>query len=180
MIINYRPILLGLATTLMSSLHSRAADQSLDPHLEPLRPLLDKIWKGEFKNAKPEQPVVDIAQWQRALNGQAVRILHSINDGVYGGESIVRWDEPKQQVTYYYFTTAGFMTIGVLKSQGGKLITHETVTGSAEGITEVRGTSEIRSDGTLQVKTEYLKNGTWVPGREVTYYETPTAKVVFR
>jgi len=35
--------------------------------------------------------VVDVARWERALNGKAVRILHH-QSRVYGGESIVMWD----------------------------------------------------------------------------------------
>src|SRR5215510_11921124 len=81
---------------------------SLDPHLEPLRPLLQKTWKGSFKNSRPDKPTVDVMHWERALNGRAVRVLHSINDGSYGGETLFRWDELKQAVTYHYFTTAGF------------------------------------------------------------------------
>ena len=173
---------LGLlvAATAALTLNSWAQGVPLDSHLEPLRPLLEKTWKGQFKNSKPEQPTVDRARWERALNGRAVRILHSINDGVYGGESILMWDEKKQVVTYYYFTTAGFMTTGTFRFDAGKFITHELVTGSADGVTEVRGTSELLSDGRLHVKSEYRKNGEWVPGHEVTYDEDPAGKVIFR
>ena len=173
--------LLALVVTYNLALSPYAAEApSLDPHLEPLRPWLGKTWKGEFKNSTPDKPTVDIARWERALNGKAVRVLHSINDGVYGGESIVTWDEKKQAVTYHYFTTAGFMTIGTMTFKDGKVLTHEVVTGSAGGITEVRGAYEMRPDGTFQVKTEHLKNGEWAAAREVTYREDPTASVVFK
>ena len=153
---------------------------SLAPQLEPLRPFLDKTFKGEFENSKPERPMVDISRWERALNGKAVRVLHSVNEGVYGGETIFMWDETKKGVTYHYFTTAGFMTVGSLSFKDGKLITHELVTGSAGGVTEVRGTSELLPSGALHVKTEYLKDGEWQPGREVTYKPDPDAKVIFK
>src|SRR5262245_6468739 len=86
----------------------RADQPALEPGLEPLRPLLEKTWKGAFKNSTPEKPVVDVMRWERALNGKAVRLLHSVNDGAYGGETIITWDARKEQVTYHYFTTAGF------------------------------------------------------------------------
>jgi hypothetical protein len=157
-----------------------AEPPSLDSHLEPLRPLLEKTWKGEFKDAKPDRPIVDIARWERALNGRAVRILHSINDGLYGGESLILWDQAKQQVVYYYFTTAGFNTVGTVRFENGKIVVHETVTGSSEGVTEVRGINEINPDGSFHVKSEHLKNGQWVPGHEATYREDASAKVLFR
>jgi hypothetical protein len=157
------------------------ADQpSLEPPLEPLRPLLGKTWKGAFKNSTPEKPTIDVMRWERALNGKAIRVLHSVNDGVYGGETIFMWDEKKRMVGYHYFTTAGFMTVGSLSFQGDKLITHEVVTGSSRGVTEVRGTSELLPSGGFRVKTEHLKDGKWEAGREVIYTEDPTAKIVFK
>ncbi len=159
-----------------------AADEkpALAPQLEPLRPFLDKTWSGSFKNSTPERPIVDIKRWERALNGKAVRVLHSVNGGAYGGETIFMWNEAKKTVEYHYFTTAGFTTVGTMSFKDGKMITHEVVSGSAGGATEVRGTSELLENGTLHVSTELLVNGEWKPGHEVTYKEDPTAKVVFK
>jgi len=158
-----------------------AADApALDEHLEPLRPLLGKTWRGEFKNSKPENPTIDVARWERALNGKAVRVLHSINDGVYGGESIIQWDQEKKQIVYHYFTTAGFFTTGTMAYTDGKFISHEKVTGGANGVTEVRGTTELRPDGTMLSKAEYLKNGEPAGNREVIYKEDPKAEVKFK
>ena len=170
-----------LVCCLSATMNLSGADQpSLAPQLEPLRPLLDKTWKGVFKNSTPEKPIVDISRWERALNGKAVRVLHSVNDGAYGGETIFMWDEQKQAVTYHYFTTAGFMTVGSMSFKDEKMITHEVVAGSAGGVTEVRGTSELLPDGVFRVKTEHLKDGEWQLGREVTYNQDPAAKVVFK
>src|SRR6266536_2158605 len=156
-----------------------AADKaSLDEHLEPLRPFLGKTWKGHFKNSTPEKPQVDVARWERALNGKAVRVLHSINDGIYGGESMIVWDDKKKSLVYYYFTTGGFYTTGTLSVNEGKFTSHEMVTGSAEGVTEVKATTELGADGTMHTKSEYLKEAKWVPGHEVNYKEDPKAEVV--
>jgi hypothetical protein len=170
-----------LVCALSVTAYLAAADPaSLEPQLEPLRPLLEKTWKGTFKNTQPDKPVVDIMRWERALNGKAVRVLHSVNDGAYGGETIFMWDEKKQEVTYHYFTTAGFKTIGSVNFKDGKLLTHEVVTGSTGGVNEVRGTSELLPDGTLRVQTEHLKEGQWQAGRDVTYHQDPAAKVIFK
>jgi len=153
---------------------------SLNHHLEPLRFLLGRTWKGTFKSSSPEKPVVDVSRWERALNGQAVRMLHSVNHGLYGGESLFTWDEEKQAVVYHYFTTAGFSTTGTLTVKDRKLVTDERVSGNAGGVTEIRGISELQPDGRFHVKTRMLKNGEWVPGHEVTYEEDESAQVVFK
>ncbi|MHC1767789.1 MAG: hypothetical protein AB9869_26545 [Verrucomicrobiia bacterium] len=176
----HRFLLLSLIAALAAAFTALADEPSLDAHLEPLRPLLEKTWTGQFKDSTPDKPMIDIARWERALNGKAIRILHSVNNGIYGGESLVMWDDNKRQVTFHYFTTAGFMTTGNMRFEQGKTISHELVTGNKEGVTEVRATSELRPDGTLHVRSEYLKNGEWMPGHEITYREDKEAKVVFR
>jgi hypothetical protein len=118
-----------------------AADQpGLDPHLEPLRLWLDKTFKSEPTEPRSDKSSIDVARWERALNGKAVRITHSLNEGAYGGEVIVRWDEEKQTVCYYYFTTDTFWTEGTMTFKDGKIASHEFVKGKAEGVTEVRAT----------------------------------------
>jgi hypothetical protein len=160
---------------------ARAAEKpTLNPHLEPLRALLEKTFKGTFNNSKPEKPTIDIQRWERALNGEAVRLLHSINDGAYGGETLFIWDKAKQTITYYYFTTAGYTTTGTLEAKDGKFIAHEEVKGDAGGVTEVRSTSEILPDGKFHVKADYLAKGQWSLGHEVTYEESPGSKVLFK
>ena len=153
---------------------------SLDSHLEPLRPWIEKRWKGHPATPKPGKETIDVVHWERALNGKAVRILHSINNGEYGGEAIVRWDPKKQEVVYQYFTTANFVTAGTMKFKEGKILTHEVVSGEAGGITEVKATIEMSGEGTYRQKTEILKEGTWQPGTETVYQEDPAAVVVFK
>src|SRR5690349_8291509 len=102
-----------------------AETNSLAKQLEPLRPFLGKTWKGEFKNSTPENPKVDIQKWERALNGKAVRIMHSVNDGSYGGETIVTVNPKTSRVEFHYFTTAGFSTHGTMEIDGQKVTTRE-------------------------------------------------------
>jgi hypothetical protein len=152
----------------------------MNPRFEPLRPLLGKTWKSVFPNSTPAKPVVDVSRFELVLNGQAIRNLHSINGGEYGGESLIVWDKAKDSLVYYYFTTAGFYTTGTMKAEAGGFVAHERVTGDADGITEVKSTSQVLPDGRLHVVSQYLKNGQWVPGRDVHYSEDKDAVVRFK
>jgi hypothetical protein len=152
----------------------------LDPHLAPLRPLLGKTWRGVFPDSTPEKPKVDVSRFEAALNGQAVRNLHSINDGAYGGETLIVWDKEKQALVYYYFTTAAFYTTGTLRAEEGGFEAHEVVKGDADGVTEVKSVYRILPDGRLHAKTQYLKQGRWVDGRDMHYVEAPGAVVKFK
>ncbi len=178
----------SLAALLASALlltvaHAGDADkpkETLDPKLEGFRPFIGKTWRGEMAGSTKEKPQVDVSRYERALNGQAIRSVHSINDGAYGGESMIFWDKDKQQVVYYYFTTAGFYTTGTMTLSNGKYVSFEKVTGSADGVTEVKGTGEVRPDGTLVTTSEYLKHGKWIPGHGAIYKEDPKAVVKFK
>ena len=173
-------LLLLASAWFVPKVSAAANSAALDEHLKPLQPFLGKTWKGEFKDSTPEKPNFDVMRWERILNGKAVRVLHSINRGDYGGETIIVWDEKKQTLAYHYFTTAGFTTTGTMTIKDGKFISHELVTGNPNGITEVKATAELRSDGSFHNKSEYLKEGQWVPGHEVTYREDPKAEVIFK
>jgi hypothetical protein len=159
---------------------------ALNEHLEVLRPLLGKTFRGELKSSAPvkvgETAKVseDIARWERALNGQAVRILHSVNQGAYGGETLITWSKEKNSLVYHYFTTAGYETTGKMTEAGNKFTTLESVTGDADGVTEVKAVTMLRPDGTYAVIAEYLKNGKWEPGHSATYHEDAKAEVVFK
>ncbi len=156
-----------------------ATGQAEDP-FAPFDPFLGRTWRGVFAGSTPEKPTIDVSRWERALNGQAIRVLHSVNDGEYGGETLIVHDREKQSLVYYYFTTAGFFTQGTAAFEDGKFVSSERVTGNANGITEVRSVGEILPDGRLLSKAEYLRDGEVAGGREVTYAEDPTAQVIFR
>lgn len=148
----------------------------LNEHLAMFQPLVGKTWRGEFKNSTKEKPMFDVSRWQIALNGKAIRVMHSVNDGIYGGETIITWDAEKRQIISFYFTTAGFITEGTFEPRDGKWYSHEKVRGNEQRITEVEAVSEV-VDGKLHVKSRYLANGEWADGHEITYVEDPEAKV---
>jgi hypothetical protein len=175
-----RPVAI-LALGLAATAKLLAADEApVNPHLSIFQPLLGKTLKGEFTGSTPAKPVIDVQHWERALNGQAVRVQHSINNGVYGGETLFIWDPKQKTVSYYYFTTAGFMTTGTIETNDQHFVAHETVSGDAGGPTEVRSTSEFLPGGKFHVKAEYLENGKWTFGHEVTYGEDPSSHVVYK
>jgi len=170
-----------VAAILLAFTGVATAQNELSERLKALQPFVGKTWRGELKSANQEKPSYDVSRWERTLNGQAVRIVHSVNNGEYGGESMIIWDDQKKSLVYYYFTTAGFYTHGTMTLENNKFTFHEYVTGyEGASITEAKGTGEFTADGKLINKSQYLKNGTWVDGHAAVYVEDPTAQVIFR
>lgn len=171
--------LLGLL--LMSGLVGAGETLPLHPKLEPLRPYLNQHWQGDLTQPGTDTAVIDRSLWSRALNGQAIKTVHSVNDGQYGGESFIFWDEAKQSLAYYYFTTAGFYTHGTMQfdAQVGEIIAVEKVENNQNGITEVKSFSRIMPDGKMKVKSSYLQNGNWIEGHSATYQPVAAQPIRF-
>jgi len=155
------------------------ADEPPEPEVtDPLarfEPFLNKTWKGLVD---PEKGVYDVARWERAIGGKAIRMTHSVGEGAYGGETIVVWDRKRSELVYYYFTTAGFYTHGSMRFEGEKLTSVESVEGHADGVTEVMSTQELTADGKLKVRTEMLRGGAWEDRGEVLYASDPEARLI--
>lgn len=150
-------------------------------HDNPLQ-MFDKFlgtWESVFKMVDGKPSVVDVARWEKTLNGKAIRSEHSINDGVYGGEMLLFWDKSKRSLVFYYFTTADFYTTGTIEViSDSQFIAYENVSGSVDGITKVKSTSSI-AEGMITVSTSYLKNEQW-QAPEVRTYKPSSKKVRFK
>lgn len=155
---------------------------SLHPKLEVFRPFLGQYWQGSLAEPGSEKPVIDRSHWSRALNGQAIKTVHSINHGEYGGESFIFWDDAKNSLAYYYFTTAGFYTHGTMQfnPQSGEIIALENVENNQNGITQVKSHSKIMPDGSLQVRSSYLQNEQWVEGHSAVYQPVAPQEILFK
>jgi hypothetical protein len=152
------------------------AQTSSVSRLEWFKALAGKTWKATFASG-----AVDVHRFDLILNGQVLRTIHSVNDGVYGGEALVYWDEEKQTLAAHYVTTAGFHTTATIRIENGAMLSHEIVHGAgAQGVAEVKAESRILPDGRLLVKTQQLKGGQWTPGPERYYVEDPKAEVSFK
>jgi hypothetical protein len=169
--------LVPLALYLGLAVGPAVAQSPVVEQLAPLTPLVGKTFRSTTAGEKPS---THVQTWERAMNGQAVRVLHSVNDGDYGGETIFYWDESRKQIVFFYFTTAGFYTSGTLTPTETGFDALETPNRSVSGITEVRSSWRLLPDGRMQSRSSYLKDGAWGPEREETFAEAPDAKVVFK
>lgn len=177
---NPKKLIAVIACLIVAQTTGATAPDDLIEQLQPFRPYLNKTWKSQPSANGQEKPMVDVSRWERAMNGQAIRVLHSVNDGEYGGETIIMWDLQKKSLVFFYFTTAGFYTQGTMTFENNKVTSHEYVTGNKNNITEVKSVSEFMADGTLKNQAYYFHNGKWEDGHSFTYIENPSAKVLFK
>lgn len=145
--------------------------------MKPFLPYINKTWRGVGKDEKGKE-IIDIQRWQLILGGRAVETSHGMEDGSYGGRTIIFFDEGKKTYIYHYFTTAGFHTQGTMKIEGDKIVSSEIVSGHAT-IAQVDATMTM-ADGKMTTASEYIsKDGTRAPGHGFVYVEAPGAKVPF-
>jgi hypothetical protein len=150
-------------------------DPGLAPELQAFAPFIGRTWKAPVGS---EGGVYDVARWEVALAGRAVRIVHSVADGAYGGETIVMWNRETESLEFTYFTTAGFLTRGTMSFDAPRrLVVSEEVVGHAGGVREVSVIQELTPSGTLEVRTRKLIGEVWKDADEVVYVEAPDALV---
>ena len=154
------------------------------PHFQPPRlptatqietfgPLSDFVGKS-FRGIPGSDPdgKADIQVWSWALGGSAIKIQHAIEDGSYGGDSYVYKDAATGDLVYVYITNAGFRTEGIMTLNGDGSYTAEEAVSGHPSITMVRSTSRQNEDGSTNVVSEILDDGTWKPGHSFTYLPT--------
>lgn len=171
-----------LAFLLAGAVAAAAETGSLHPPLEPFRPLLGKTWSGAFPPAADGTVMVDVVRYERVLNGRAVRSVHSINDGIYGGETLFRWDAAAEELVFHYFTTQGFVTKGVIRANDdGSFTSIERVENpaAADGVTRVEAVFRIETDR-LVVESTYFRGDQSEPGHAAEYEPAPGREVTFR
>lgn len=171
---------IGLLVLASLATPSIAATAALAPELSVFQSLINTTWQGNVAESG-KAVKVDVSKWERVLNGQAIRITHSIAQGEYGGETMLLWDKNKQSLVYFYFTTAGFYTHGTMTFVADKqqFIAQEDVVNNASGITKVRSITTLKADS-LTVNSEYLKNGVWQPGHSAVYRPAVDVQPEFR
>jgi hypothetical protein len=171
----FKTLFLALCLCAFTNSYADQNNLLLDKELAVFQPYLG-TWQANFKVAeKDAKPVQDIGKWERALNGKAIRTMHSINEGEYGGESTIFYDSKKKSLVFYYFTTAGFYTKGIIKVLSPtQFVAYEDVTGNKEGITKVKSTNDLKGDKFI-VSTTYLKKGEWTKSETRTYTKSTKA-----
>ena len=90
-------------------LNKSFAEDPIDEPLRLFKPFIGKTWKGKFKSPSADEPVFDVSRWERALNGTAIHILHSLNENQYRGESLIFWDSQREENISICVTAAFFV-----------------------------------------------------------------------
>ncbi|NND72929.1 MAG: hypothetical protein HKN43_15245, partial [Rhodothermales bacterium] len=146
--------------------------------LDVLEGFVGKTWKGEVSPPGSEETLYDVSRWEWTLNRQAIRIRHSVGDGLYSGETLMTWDQRAGTVAYLYATTGGFFTRGTLRADDTFFEATEIVVGSADGILGVRSTGELLPDGTLRIISSSRKRTGWMDADTTIYVEDPDAQII--
>ena len=151
----------------------------LSEHLNGLKPFIGNTYKGNFINSTKENPMIDIISFERALNGNAVKVTHSVNNGEYGGETMVMWNSEKEGLQSWYFTSAGSLTIQNVQIKKDTFTSIENVEGNQNGLTKVKTIIEVLRGNQIKKRTKYLMNNLWKDGIETIYNKVNEHKPVF-
>ncbi|MCA8901195.1 MAG: hypothetical protein KDA53_08075 [Hyphomonas sp.] len=140
----------------------------------PLARLAGTRWYGDpgEEDMAKGQPA-DISEWQWELGGAILVNRHVLENGSYGGITLIRPDCRTGALSYDYITSAGFVTSGTFElKEDGSWVSEEDVHGIVH-ILKVRSTGRLRDDGTMTSESKFLgDDGEWGAGHVFTYSRT--------
>jgi len=167
------PLLIALTASHGSSQPSDAAEE-----LDKLAWLVGPPWVGTV--GAGDNAAVDVSVWSWAVGGHALRNVHAVAGGAYGGETLLWWDTEETAYAFVYVTTGGFTTSGHLRlNDDGSLEGIEDVSGAgvAQGVDAVRTITRRGGSGELVIGVSYQRDGVWGPVRERVYARSEAASL---
>jgi hypothetical protein len=175
-------VILPVLSALFAFAHASALEQppqAMPQEAAGLEQFAPFIGKTFVTVSDDPDAVRDVQVWETVLGGKAVRITHSLNDGEYGGESLIYVDVATGDLTYVYVTTAGFRTDGMIRfHEDGSWSAEEIVEGH-ETIAKVVSSGRMEGDNLVSSSTYINKDGTTTPGHGFTYVISEDAKLVW-
>lgn len=136
-----------------------AAEVRAQDPFEPLYRLIGRTWRGQ---AVGQEGVEDVVRWEWAVGGHAVRAVHAVNGGVYGGETLIFPDRDSGELIFHYFTSGGFHTTGVIRPTGPGVFEIEETVHGVEGLERLRSTMTLTDDGTYRTRSLAERDGQWI------------------
>ena len=155
------------------------SEPPLSDHLIEMKPFIGNTYKGDFLNSTKENPMFDVLSFERALNGNAIKVIHSVNNGEFGGETMVMWNPEKGGLQSWYFNSAGSLTIQNVQIKKNTFISIENVERNQNGITKVKTIIEVLHEDQIKKRTKYLMNNLWKDGSEIIYNKINDLKPMF-
>ncbi|WP_029085711.1 copper chaperone PCu(A)C [Brevundimonas aveniformis] len=137
-----------------------AAEVSAKDPFVPLYPLIGRTWRGISLGPDTAE---DVVRWDWAVDGHAVRAVHAVNGGVYGGETTFFPDGESGNLIFSYLTSGGFHTNGSLTVRPDGVMEIEQMVHGLDGLERLRSTVTVPGDGTYQTRTLVERDGRWVP-----------------
>lgn len=182
-----RPMAVAAVSTPVSGLSSDASPPSgrldegeaglVHPALGVFAPFLGNAYRGV--SISPEfEATDDLIYWRAALGGQAVRAVHALADGSYGGESLYYADQ-SGGIRWIYVSNSGFHTTGRVAPQGDGGWTSTGAFSSNMALAQVVQVATPTPDGFVVSSTLVGRNGDRQAGPSFSFTKDNTLSVVF-
>lgn len=149
--------------------------QSLDEHLLPLAPLLNKSWKGFLEAPDGSTRYKVILVYESILDGKAIRCRKTNDDLNNFGEGYFYWNDVEKRIAYLFIenygtVSDGYATVekGSVKIEG-RLILPTQQNPDARQDYDFEETFEFVEKGIMINRWFHNALGPWRPGQVMRY-----------
>ncbi|WCL55189.1 hypothetical protein [Gimibacter soli] len=171
---------LALAVAFFACTLAGVPAMAADPVLAPLAPLMGKTWRSVENGTNPDGSTFnDVVRWEWQASGHMALATHSLNEGVYGGVTLIHHDAKARTIVFRYATTGGFYTEGTIVPKDGGFEILETVKGTTGGPSDVRTFMKMDGPDAYTVESRMMVNGVWGEPQTRMYRVDPDADVLF-
>ena len=139
------------------------------PKLSHFNTFIGGSYVGKIENSKLKGETLEHFSWRAALNGAAVRMVCEGNEGEYVTEGLINWDPIEKSLVGWFFSSSGSVTKKYIKTSSNRIDIIEDVSSNGNSITKINTSYTINHLGDLVGVTQYLMQGIWGGGREITY-----------
>jgi len=149
---------------------------SIDPHLQFLRPLLGKTWRGELRSPDGARASTEIREFIPLDGGRVIRMTKINRELGSHGEGFLYWDDVRRVVGYFFIEDSGVFLTGEASGDERRVTLEGTMTWPSppprpdlKQSYDFRDTFEPLSETAMRDSWFHDAFGPWRPGHVIEF-----------
>lgn len=149
--------------------------QTLAERLSPIKPFLDKTWKGDLKSPEGEIISVEIRTFESLSDGKIIKAYIRNEGNSNRGEGYFYWDDIAKRIAFFFLESSGVFNTGFVSAENNIITIEGKMTWPAQSNPEVKqsydfkNTFEFTADGKMIDRWYHNAFGPWRPGHVIEF-----------
>lgn len=149
--------------------------QTLSEKLDPLKPFLNKPWKGILKSPDGKDELIVNRTFEIVKNGNVIKCTKINKELDSFGEGFFYWNDIEKKIAFFFIESKGVFQIGFVTVENNIVTIEGTMTWpqqlnpNVKQSYDFKNTFEFTSDGKMIDKWFQNAFGPWQPGHVIEF-----------